>query len=49
MDNNLQGYLIANMTSEEEALLKKVEDEIRDKTGKKFVLIAWQEEDKKLT
>ena len=41
--NSNNNYIIANITSEEESLIKKAEQEIKNKTGKDLVMIAWQE------
>ena len=38
-----KNFHIANVTSADEAAIKKAEAEIKKETGKDFVMIAWEE------
>lgn len=39
MDNN---YQIASISKEDEAVIKKAEDQVKKETGKDFIIIAWE-------
>ena len=39
MDKN---YHIASISKEDEAAIKKAEDQIKKETGKDFVIVAWE-------
>lgn len=38
----MENYHIASVTKEDEAAIKKAEEQIKQETGKEFVIIAWE-------
>ena len=40
----MENYHIASITKDEEIAVKKAEEQIKQETGKEFVIIAWEKE-----
>lgn len=38
----MENYHIASITKEDEVAIKKAEEQIKQETGKEFIMIAWE-------